>query len=137
MELSEQVQNLLSHCENYATDLLMETGEFFPFGALTDSKGRTHHREVEVDLKNIPSNGEIIDDIEDYFLFEVEKYDARGYALAYEAKVQIDENTSTDAIAINIKFKKEPEVPLFYIPYSFSEDDGHVLFGEMFAVKRL
>jgi len=136
MELSEQVQNLLSHCENYATDLLMETGELFPFGALTDVKGRTHHREMEVDLRNIPPNGEIIDELEDYFIFEVDRHDARGYALAYETSVQLDENNTTDAIEINIKFKDEKDIPLFYIPYSFSKDDGHVIFGEMFAVKR-
>lgn len=136
MKLSEQIQELLDHCANYGSDMLMETGEFFPFGALTDVKGRTHHREMEVDKKNVPNNGVIIEELEDYFIYEVDKYDARGYALAYEASVQLDEDNTTDAIAIEMKFRDEPDTPMFYIPYSFSEEDGHVMFGEMFAVKK-
>lgn len=136
MNLPDHIQNLLSHCENYATDLLMETGEFAPFGALTDARGLTHHREVEVNLNDVPSNGEIIDELESYFHDQYENHDAQGYAIACEAKVQMDENNSTDAVSIDIRYRDENDIPLFYIPFSVSRKDDKVKFGEMFAVAR-
>jgi hypothetical protein len=136
MNLPEEIQNLLSHCENYASEMLMETGEFFPFGALTDHEDRTHHREVEVDLRDIPSNGEIMDDLLEYFEDQYKNHEAKGFALCYEAKIHLDENKSTDAVAIDIKFKGFDELPLFYIPFSHPIEEPQVLFGEMFAVKR-
>jgi hypothetical protein len=136
MNLPDHIQNLLPHGENYATDLLMETGEFAPFGVLTDAKGLTHHREVEVDLNDVPSNGEIIEELETYFKDQFENYDAKGYAIACEASVQMDEETKTDAVAIDIRFKDEKNIPLFYIPYTMNWDTRHAAFGKMFAVKR-
>lgn len=136
MNLPDHIQNLLSHCENYATDLLMETGEFAPFGALTDAKGLTHHREVEIDPRDVPSNGEIIGELESYFRDQFENHDAQGYGIACEAAVQLDENTKTDAIAIDIRFKDENNIPMFYIPYTMNWDTRHPTFGKMFAVKR-
>jgi len=136
MILSEEIQNLLNHCKNYSIDLLMETGEIFPFGALTDASGRTHHREVEVDLAKIPSNGKIIDDLLAYFNDQFENHAAMGFAIAYETSVQLDEKNATDAVSIDMRFRDESELPVFYLPFSFSQEDGHVIFGEIFAVKR-
>ena len=136
MIINEEVQNLLDHCNNYATDLLMETGEFFPFGALTDAAGRTHHREVEIDLKNIPSNGEILDLLLEYFEDQYQNHNAKCFAISFETTIQMDKNTSTDAIAIDIRHKQEKEIPVFYIPFKVIEGEEYVQFGEMFAVKR-
>ncbi len=136
MNLPDHIQNLLSHCENYATDLLLETTEFAPFGALTTNDGRTHHREMEIDPKNVPSNGEIIEELEKYFKDQYQNHDALGYAIACEAKVQLDETKATDAISIDIQYKNEKDIPMFYIPYTVEWKSSAVKFGEMFAVKR-
>ncbi len=136
MNLPDHIQNLLSHCENYATEMLMETGEFAPFGVLTDAKGLTHHREVEIDLSNVLSNGEIIEELETYFEDQYKNHDARGYAIACEAKVQLDEKKATDAISIDIRYKDEKEIPMFYIPFSVEWESSAVKFEEKFAVKR-
>lgn len=136
MNLPEPVEILLDHCKNYASDLLMESGELFPFGALTDARGRTHHREVEVDLKNIPSNGEIIEALETYFKDQMENHDALGYAVACEARVQLDEHNTTDSVAIDIRYKDDPDLPMFYLPFAYKADKDHVEFGSLFAVKR-
>jgi len=134
MTQNELVENLLNHCKNYASDLLMETGELFPFGALTDASGLTHHREVEVDEKKIPSNGEIIDSLLSYFSDAMENHGALAYALCCEASVKLDENNVIDAIAIDIHHRNHPDVPMYYYP--FTVNDEEVTFGEMFAVKR-
>jgi len=132
---NKEVNELLDHCRNYAEDLLMETGELFPFGALMDAEGRSHHREVEIDPKHVPSNGEIIEMLLDYFKEEYNENNARAYAIACEASVQLDENSATDAISIDIKHKDEQDIPMYYFPFKILED-GEVKFGEAFAVKR-
>jgi len=135
MTQNELVENLLNHCKNYASDLLMETGEMFPFGALTDASGLTHHREVEVDEKKIPSNGDIIDSLLSYFSDAMENHGALAYALCCEASVKLDENSVIDAISIDLKHAELPDIPMFYYPFTHLSDE-EVTFGEMFAVKR-
>lgn len=135
MNLPKEITNLLDHCRNYGYDLLLETGELFPFGALTDANGRTHHREEEIDPKHIPSNGQIMERLLEYFQTQFEQHEACGYALAYEASVQLDVDTATDALAVDIRYRDHEELPLFYFPFSMESDDL-VRFGEVFAVKR-
>jgi len=135
MNLPKEITNLLDHCRNYGYDLLLETGELFPFGALTDANGRTHHREEEIDPKHIPSNGQIMERLLEYFHTQFEQHEACGYALAYEASVQLDVDTATDALAVDIRYRDHEELPLFYFPFSMESDDL-VRFGEVFAVKR-
>ena len=132
---NEEVTELLNHCHKYAMDLLIETGELFPFGALMDATGRTHHREVEIDPKQVPSNGKIIELLLQYFEEEYNQHGARTYALAYEASVQINDNESTDAIAVDIRHKEVSDIPIYYFPFKLSGDE-QVEFGEAFAVKR-
>ena len=132
---NKEITEVLNHCHKYAMDLLMETGELFPFGALMDAGGRTHHREVEIDPKQVPSNGEIIELLLQYFEEEYNQQGARTFALAYEASVQLNNDESTDAIAVDIRHKEVLDIPIYYFPFKFS-GDGQVEFGEAFAVKR-
>ncbi len=132
---NEEINELLDHCRNYAEDLLMETGELFPFGALMDAEGRSHHREVEIDPKHVPSNGEIIEMLLEYFEYEFNSAEARAYAIACEASVMLDETTATDAISVDIKHKVVADIPMYYFPFKISKD-GEVKFGEAFAVRR-
>ncbi len=136
MITNPEVQELLQHCHGYAADLLMETGELFPFGASMDTAGRTSHREYEIDLKNIPSNGEMIEKLLAVFEEEFQKEESKAFALVYEVRVKLDENISTDAIAIDIKHRDSDEIPVFYFPFTIDENEN-VVFGESFAVKRI
>ncbi len=114
----------------------METGELFPFGALTDEKGLTHHREVEVDQSDIPSNGEIMDQLMEYFLAEFDAGRAKAFALAYDANVKLDEDSATDAIAVDIRHHDMEDLPVYYFPYQYEKDAEVPVFGEAFAVER-
>jgi hypothetical protein len=135
MITNPEVQELLSHCHGYAADLLMETGELFPFGASMDASGRTSHREYEIDLKKIPSNGEIIEKLLAVFEEEFNAGELKAYALVYEVRIKLDEKTTTDAFAIDIKHRESEEIPVFYYPFTIEENEN-VVFGENFAVKR-
>jgi hypothetical protein len=135
MITNPEVQELIDHCHGYSSDLLIETGELVPFGAVMDSEGRTSHRGYEIDLKNIPSNGEIIQTLLDAFEEEYQNGAAKAYAMVYEVRIKLDENTSTDAIAIDIKHRDVSGIPVFYYPFSLG-DNENIVFGEGFAVKR-
>jgi len=135
MITNPEVLELIEHCHVFSSDLLTETGELYPFGAVMDSEGRTSHRGYEIDMKNIPSNGEIIETLMDAFEEEYQNGVAKAYAMVYEVRIKLDENTSTDAIAIDIKHRDVSGIPLFYYPFSIC-DDENVVFGEGFAVKR-
>ena len=135
MITNPEVQELLNHCHSYAADLLMETDELFPFGASMDSSGRTSHREFEIDLKKIPSNGEIIEKLLAVFEEEFQKEESKAYALVYEVNIKLDESTATDAFAIDIKHRESVDIPVFYYPFLIDENEN-VVFGESFAVKR-
>jgi hypothetical protein len=136
MTINQDIQEMLNHCNGYASDLLIETGELFPFGLTMDLAGRISHREYEIDLKKIPSNGEIIEALMSTFEEEYQNAALKAYALVYEVSVKISESTTTDAFAVDIKHRFDNEIPLFYYPFAIDEDEN-VTFGEGFAVKRL
>ncbi|MFP4469804.1 MAG: hypothetical protein ACLFPE_03935 [Bacteroidales bacterium] len=134
--MNDDVKVLLDHCRKYAEDQLMETGELFPFGALTDDRGLTHHREVEVEKGGyIPSNGEIMDDLLNYFDEEMKAGRARAWAITFEANVKIDESNSTDTICVDILHRDLEDVPVYHFPFEMIDDETPV-FGEPFAVER-
>jgi len=79
---------------------------------------------------------QVIEELETYFKDQYENYGAQGYTIACEAAVELDENTKTDAVAIDIRFKDENSIPMFYIPYTMNWETRQATFGKMFAVKR-
>ena len=46
--MTEELKKLLDHVVEYATELLTETGESYPFAAYIDLKGNHHPLEMEI-----------------------------------------------------------------------------------------
>ena len=133
MDLIEEIQKTIQHCQEYASELLIETGEAYPFGAFIDTIGNVHPLEMEIDKKNIPTIGEAIEVLEKYCQDELSEKRIRGYALCYEVSYQVDESSSKqDAIAIDVKHQSET-TPLFYLPF---EKEEEMKIMELFAVGR-
>ena len=131
----EEIQNTLDHCVEYATDLLVETGEAYPFGAFIDSIGNVHPLEMEIDKKNVPTIGKVMEHLEKFCESEMREGNQKGYALAYEVQLQFeDRKTPTDAIAIDIRHQSSQDIPIYYLPFEKTEDSA--VPGEVFAVKR-
>lgn len=128
-----EVKSILEHCEEYSTDLLKETGEAYPFGAFTDTLGQVHPLEMEIDKKNVPTIGKVVEALRKYGQSELTEKRINGYAVTYECEIQISEDEKLDCIAIDITHSAE-ETPLFYLPFSVSEVGVGVY--ELFAVKR-
>lgn len=132
--MREEIQKLLDHCVEYATELLNETGEAYPFGGFIDTIGNVHPMEMEIDKNNIPPIGKVIEALSIFGNTEMKEEKMHGYAVTYEASVDISQAEKTDCIAIDIKHF-EDETPIFYLPFTKSEE-GKMLVGELFAVKR-
>ena len=136
--MTEELEKLLDHVVEYATELLSETGESYPFAAYIDLKGNHHPLEMEIDPKNVPQIGKVIENLTKYCVEEIEQKRMRGYCLSYEVKIQLDEKTTTDATCFEFHHCEEKDLPKFFLPYSPAPDDENkraVKVGEIFAVK--
>ena len=133
MELSDEVRKAIEHCEEYAYELLTETGESYPFGAFIDTIGNVHPMEMEIDKKNIPNIGKVIDTLKQFGEEEMNAGRMKAYALCYEVSYQLsEEDEPKDAIAIDLKHIEET-TPLFYLPFEKKEE---MEIEDLFAVAR-
>lgn len=134
--MNEELDNLLAHSVEYATELLNETGESYPFGAFIDTIGNVHPLEMEIDPKKVPTIGEVVENLKTYCEGEMKASKMNGYALAYEVSLQLEEGAEAiDAISIDMKHLENEEPPLFYLPFTTVER-RIVEVGELFGVQR-
>ncbi len=133
--MNKEIESILDHSLEYAKGLLVEHKEFYPFGAFTDKTGQVHPLEFDVDTKNIPNNGKVIDTLEKYCSKELQESRLTGYGLTFEVQLQLSEDSPVvDAIAIEIYHANEENIPMYYLPYSIQDDE--VSFDSVFAVKK-
>ncbi|MFT7614385.1 MAG: hypothetical protein ACI9J3_003367 [Parvicellaceae bacterium] len=130
--MNENHQALIDHCMDTATEMLIMNGEFHPFGAFIGETGRVHPMGIEIELKKIPNNGQIVKKL--HTLAVTEKM--AEYVVCYEVSLQLEKNKDPqDAICAECSNKSVPKI---YLPYSKSIDDNQeelVEFDEKFAVK--
>ncbi|MGD1845854.1 MAG: hypothetical protein ACFB10_10720 [Salibacteraceae bacterium] len=129
-------QELLDHCREFSEELLEANGEIYPFGAFIGPEGRVHPMEVEINLKKVPSNGELTDTLEARGESEVTAGNMQLYALTYEVSLQLEaDQPPTDAFAIDIRDRSTADVPIFYFPYTVVSKE-QIDLKPWFAVKR-
>ena len=135
--MDKLIQTIIDHSYEYASDLLKDTGQCYPFGAFLDRAGIVHPLEFEItDKKNIPNNESVIWSLKKYCNTEMEKGSSIGYGITHEAAVLLKEGADNiETIAIDIVLANYDEVPVYYFPYEI-KSEGDVDFGEPFAVKR-
>lgn len=131
--MNEINEKLLEHCDEYASDMLKETGESYPFGAYIDTIDNVHPLEMEYDPKNMPRVGAVMKGLEKYCKEEMAAERMKAYAICYEAEVAISEDEVLTTVCIDITNPSE-NTPVFYLPYTTSEMGIGV--QELFAVKR-
>ena len=130
-------QNIIDHSLEYASELLNDTKQCYPFGAFIDRKGQVHPLEFEIeDKRNIPNNETVRDALTKYCEEETKLGRMLAYGLSYEASVSLSEDESPiETIAIDIVNPNDTELPLYYFPYEFNRN-GTLIFGDTFAVRR-
>lgn len=155
--MNEDLKKLLDHSVEYASELLVETGDSYPFAAYIDTIGNVHPLEMEIDDKNIPQIQKVIDALTIYCTEEMKESRMRAYCLSYEVKIQLAEGDSTDAIAFEMIHQAEKDLPKYYLPFKskrltkkekdailekdpfatfeIKEGENQAEIGELFAVK--
>lgn len=115
--MNEDLKKLLDHSVEYASELLVETGDSYPFAAYIDTIGNVHPLEMEIDDKNIPQIQKVIDALTIYCTEEMKEQRMRAYCLSYEVKIQLEENKTTDAIAFEMIHQTEKNIPKYFLPF--------------------
>ncbi len=134
--MNTEIEKILEHSSEYAKELLMDTGEMYPFGAYIGIEGNAHPVEYDYDKKNMPTVGVVIEALTKFCDTEMKAEKMLAYGLTYEASVQLKKDADfVDTFVIDIVTKGEKEIPLYYYPFSISANKT-VKFEESFAVKR-
>lgn len=134
--MNTAVDKILEHSREYAKELLIDTGELYPFGAYIGLEGNAHPVEYEYDKKNMPTVGVVIEALSKYCETELKEGNILAYGLTYEASVQLEKDADfVDTFVIDITIKDGTDVPLYYYPYQISANKT-VTFDDPFAVKR-
>ena len=119
----------------YASELLKETGECYPFGAFLDTIENVHPLEMEVNPKKLPNIGQVMEHLEKYCKTEVAEKRMNGYALCYEVGYTLDaDEGEQQAIAIEMQHLSDEVEHNYYLPFSKKGDELEL--GLLFAVKR-
>ncbi len=133
--MNEEVQKMIDHSFEYAQELIIDTKEFYPFGAYIDTIGNVHPLEFEYNPKKMPTVGTVLDHLKKYCENEIAEEKMRGYALTFEAELQLEENEpKKTCIGLEITHVEEQDLPAFYQPYTINEE-GTPDFETVFAVK--
>jgi len=126
--MTEEQEALSEHCLEIAKEMLSLNHEFYPFGAFIGNSGIVHPMGIEIEPKNIPNNGSLIEQL--VALAKLENFET--YALCYEVSVQIEASeNSKDAICVEMNNAALPKV---YLPFDKSEET--LTFDQLFAVNQ-
>lgn len=133
--MHEEIVKIIDHSFEYAQELLIDTKEFYPFGAYIDTIGNVHPLEFEFNPKKMPQVGEVLDSLTKYCETEMAEKRMHAYGLTFEAQIKLTENEAAkNCIGLLIKHNIEENIPAFYQSYDF-DNDHQPIFGEIFAVE--
>ena len=132
--MHSEIEKLIDHSFEYAQRLLIDTKEFYPFGAYIDTIGNVHPLEFEFNPKKMPQVKDVIESLTKYCENEMADEKMNGYAITYESQVKMNEDdTENSCITISIKHTSETKIPTFYQPFNIIDET--VEFEDIFGVK--
>jgi hypothetical protein len=134
--MEKELKSIIDHSVEYATELLEQGGELHPFGAFTDLKGQVHPLEMEINKKNVPTNGKIIETLWNYCFGEMEAKKITAFGITFESALKLEEGKdSVDVIVIIPNHNSREDLPAYCTPFNISKE-GKVEIGEIFAVDK-
>ncbi|HIP35885.1 MAG TPA: hypothetical protein EYG85_03430 [Crocinitomix sp.] len=132
--MTDIIQKLLEHSTDYAKELLIDTKEFYPFGAYIDTIDNVHPLEFDYNKKIQPTVSTVLESLTKYCENEMTNDRMKAYALVFESEVQLEEDQpKLKCITVQLIDKVDKKLPTFYIPYHISNNQ-EVSFDEMFGV---
>jgi hypothetical protein len=136
MDINKDIQDIINYAHSFAEKMLVEFGEFYPFGASISSDGELIPFGFKDDESDMPKSENVIEQLAEYFTKQLDNNEIRAYGIAYDVLVQPDESSQkTNAILVEIFHQDDKDIPEYYFPYSFAEN-GELIFGESFAMEK-
>ncbi len=134
--MNPEIQSIINHSLEYAEDMLCQNSELHPFAAFTDKNGQVHPLEMEIDKKNIPTNGKIIETLWDYCKGELDENKISAFGISFESAMQLEEDGGLVDVVVIIADKSDgDELPAYCTPFKILGEEN-VELGEMFAVDK-
>jgi len=91
---------------------------------------------MEIDKKNIPTNGKIIETLWNFCMEEMEDEKISAFGISFESAMQIEEGKDPiDVVVIIANHKNGEELPAYCSQFKIS-GENQVDFGEIFAVDK-
>ncbi len=133
MTPKEEVEQLMSDGVAFATQMLSEHGEFYPFGRTLLYNGEIQLHSASTGSAFPPSR-ELLDLLIDGFREGAREHKYKAVALIFDVTV-VDPHSgqTTDAVQVGLEHS-DGYCADVYLPYSL--DNGAVRYGETFASRR-
>ena len=125
----EESQELMYAVLPLAEKLLLQNGEFFPYGGAMTPEGKI----VSVAAYNgneRPPSSEVIAMLQKEFKAGAKKKEYKATALVYDVRIQLKNGKPTDAITIALDHEADYSVVVF-LPYELK--NNQLTFGEISA----
>ena len=116
----DDTQKLIDYSIDFASKMLTEKQEFFPFAATVDLKGDIIMTSY-FDGDDHPQSQDLINKLQLLLDRLLDSRERRAYALTYDVKVKKDDTSEkTDAIAIKIKHTDTKDLRVYYFAYKLT-----------------
>jgi len=120
----------------FAKKMLLEYGEFYPFGAFMSSSGETRMVGAKMEGDDHPPSESLIDLLTETFKEQAAKRGLRAAGICYDVlTVPPGEDQKRDAICCGLEHYSGETVDVF-IPY-VKAADGDVQYGTAFSARRI
>ncbi|MGE0406144.1 MAG: hypothetical protein AB7O65_07590 [Candidatus Korobacteraceae bacterium] len=118
-----------------AREMLIEHGEFFPYGGVVDNDGEIVHVGAKLEGTDRAPSQPLIELMKSEFTQRAREGKCRATAIIADVKVVRPGDTAkTDAIRVSLDHRDNYSVEVFF-PYALV--NGELVFDEVFALKGL
>lgn len=127
-----ECENLMNQMLPIAEKMLIEHGEFYPYGGVLKKSGKTSIVDF-YDGQEHPLSKDVIRQIKEIFAHGAKTGEYNATVLIYDVKVLLPvTNKKSDAIAVSLNHRDNYSVIVLF-PYELK--DGQIIFGETFTKK--
>ncbi len=136
MNIKKDIQDIIDYSHRFAEKLLIEFGEYYPFGVAIDSKDNLIPIVWEDSETDMPESQKLMNELIKLGLKELDQNKIRAFGITYDVRVKPDNSEKkTDAIVIDIIHFENKNLPLYFFTYSWTEEN-ELVFGESYGINR-
>ncbi len=111
------VEKLVNHCLDMAEELLIEQGEFYPFGATINNFGELKNVGL-FDGDDFPISDVVIEKLKEGFESDIKNGEIQSYAICFDCRASKKTTSEkTDAVAMECYIRHTEQRITYYYPY--------------------